>query len=120
MVEIIGILVTALVGVGVYLLKSREMEQATNGSREQIARVLRSFPNWDSHEELYMQWLEMHHARVFDEHFRIVGRRCRMEFDAEGYWNGMFSSMAEQAESGGHTDCAEFLEGALVSFQSIT
>ncbi len=35
-----------------------------------------------------------------------------MEFDAAGYWNDMFSSMAEQAESSGYADCAELLQGA--------
>lgn len=105
-----GIIVALLIACGIVWWKY-EQKGEVGEEGHQIALVIleTAMPNWATHESLYTQWLDEHHERLFDEHYRVGSRHTRTKFDENAYWNELFTAMAGSAKGAGYTDCEGYL-----------
>ncbi|MEM1184331.1 MAG: hypothetical protein AAGI53_04930 [Planctomycetota bacterium] len=119
--ERLGGIVVALVIVG-GLIFWRFSEKGGNSSEvhDIAVEMLESTPNWESHQTLYVQWLDEHHETCFEQYYDMGGRRQSASFDEFAYWNDLFPQMAASADRDGYDNCAEHIRALHAEFMGFT
>lgn len=98
------VIIGCLVGYR-FMQKDDEAEQI----RVQVMGYIEQLPDFDTHALLYTTWFDAHHETLFEQHYRMGGRRVASSFNGDAYIDDLFTAMAIDATAEGYTDQAALL-----------
>ncbi|MEM8758254.1 MAG: hypothetical protein AAGF47_10795 [Planctomycetota bacterium] len=99
----LGGIVVALVIAGVMVgLKYSNKSDSADEYREQVSMLLATIPDYAEAGDYYEGLCDVHHERVFEEHYTMGGRRSSSSFDADAYIHDLLKTMAADATRSGY------------------
>ena len=110
MQKLAGIVIALLIGSGVVWMKYSDKGNSSAEVREAMLAIIASAPDYAEHQPYYQTLLDRHHELLFDEHYKMGGRRSSGSFDAQQYAETLFQAMANDAKREGHEAEAGFLQ----------
>ncbi len=111
--KLVGILLAIVIGGSLSYMKFSQQDDDSAEVREMAIAVMEDrLPTYETHEALYVQWLDAHHPAIFDRHYMMGGRRSGASFDEVAYWEDIFAAIADSAARDGYTNC----EADIVAF----